>query len=159
MTKIEFLAAVSVELGGLRPVDVREKLAFLSEMIDDRIDEGFSEAEAVLAMGSAASVAATILSDAPFAAIEDENGRIKKKRGPFGTVLLWVVSPLWVSLFFAAVIALFSVTVTLLSLALGFGIAVVPFYLVYKGSWLGGKYLFRGSVAGFKRFFGFLLGR
>ena len=158
MTKIEFLAAVSAELSGLRPADVREQIGFLSEMIDDRIDEGFSEAEAVLAMGAPASVAATILADAPFAAMIGEDGRIKKKRGLFRTVLIWAASPIWVSLLFAAVIALFCVTVTLLSLALGFGIAVVPLYLIYKGSWLGGKYLFLGSVAGLRRFFGFLFG-
>ena len=158
MTKIEFLAAVSVELGGLRPADVREQIGFLSEMIDDRIDEGFSEAEAVSAMGAPASVAATILADAPFSAIVDDGKGKEKKHGSFRTVLIWAASPIWVSLVFAAVIALFCVTVTLLSLALGFGIAVVPLYLIYKGSWLGGKYLFLGSVAGCKRFFGFLFG-
>ena len=47
MNKIEFLAAVSAKLDGLAPADVREQIGFLSEMIDDRMEEGITEAEAV----------------------------------------------------------------------------------------------------------------
>ena len=67
MNKIEFLAAVSAKLDGLAPADVREQIGFLSEMIDDRMEEGITEAAAVAAVGAPAEVAARILADLPFA--------------------------------------------------------------------------------------------
>lgn len=52
MTKEQFLRAVRERLTGLPQSDIDRSLDFYSEMIDDRIDEGLSEEEAVAAMGS-----------------------------------------------------------------------------------------------------------
>ena len=52
MTKIEFLLALSERLSGLPKEEKLERLNFYSEMIEDRIEEGLSEEEAVAAVGT-----------------------------------------------------------------------------------------------------------
>ena len=52
MDKQEFLLRLRKELSGLPQKDLEERLTFYSEMIDDRMEEGLSEEEAVAAAGS-----------------------------------------------------------------------------------------------------------
>ena len=52
MLKQEFLAQLRDALCGLPQRDIDERLTFYSEMIDDRMEEGLSEEEAVAAVGS-----------------------------------------------------------------------------------------------------------
>ena len=61
MNKQKFLAELKKSLSALGRNDIEDRLAFYGEMIDDRIEEGFSESEAVLAVGSADEIAAQIL--------------------------------------------------------------------------------------------------
>ena len=49
MNKQEFLSQLRKGLAGLPQNDIEERLAFYGEMIDDRIEEGLSEEEAVSA--------------------------------------------------------------------------------------------------------------
>ena len=51
MTKQEFLLNLRKGLLGLPPQDIEERLAFYNEMIEDRIEDGLSEEEAVAEMG------------------------------------------------------------------------------------------------------------
>ena len=142
MNKIEFLAAVSAKLDGLAPADVREQIGFLSEMIDDRMEEGITEAEAVAALGTPEEVAARILADLPFATVTDLPTP-PKKRSVLRTVLLAATSPIWASLFFAFIIAAFCLIVTFGVVGAALGIVAIP-------SWYIAKYLYRYSVAGAK---------
>ena len=142
MNKIEFLAAVSAELDGLSPADVREQIGFLSEMIEDRMEEGVAEAEAVAAIGTPGEVAARILADAPFATLTDLPTP-PKKRSVLRTVLLAATSPVWASLLFAFIITAFCLIVTLGTVGVAFGVVAIP-------SWYAAKYLYRYSVAGAK---------
>lgn len=47
MNKQEFLVKLRKGLSGLPKEDIEERLTFYSEMIDDRMEEGLSEEEAV----------------------------------------------------------------------------------------------------------------
>ena len=47
MNKVEFLEQLRRGLNGLPQEEIEERVTFYSEMIDDRIEEGFSEEEAV----------------------------------------------------------------------------------------------------------------
>ena len=46
--------------------DVEERLTFYSEMIDDRMEEGISEEEAVCEIGSVDEIVSQIIADIPF---------------------------------------------------------------------------------------------
>ena len=47
MRKQEFLSALKRSMKGLPKSEIDERISFYSEMIDDRVEEGFSEEEAV----------------------------------------------------------------------------------------------------------------
>ena len=147
MNKIEFLAAVSAKLDGLAPADVREQIGFLSEMIDDRMEEGITEAEAVAAVGAPDEVAARILADLPFATVTDLPTP-PKKRSVLRTVLLAATSPIWASLLFAFIITAFSLIVTLGTVG---AVGVVAWYMA--------KYLYIYSLRGAKIVHSFVVGQ
>ena len=52
MRKEEFLTALRAGLTGLSPEGVEKLVEFCSEMIDDRMEDGLTEEEAVAAAGS-----------------------------------------------------------------------------------------------------------
>lgn len=62
MTKIEFLTALAARLSGIPADDRQKSLEYYAEMIDDRIDDGLSEEEAVNAVGSMDAIVEEILS-------------------------------------------------------------------------------------------------
>ena len=63
MTKREFLSRLNEGLSGLPQEDAAGRLAFYSEMIDDRIEDGLSEEEAVAGIGPVEKIVAQIIED------------------------------------------------------------------------------------------------
>ena len=61
----EFLEQLQNGLGALTESDARERLNFYSEMIDDRMEEGLSEQEAVAQIGDVNEIIASILDEIP----------------------------------------------------------------------------------------------
>ena len=102
MTKLKFLLSLNEKLSGLPQDDVEERLHFYGEMIDDRMEEGLTEEEAVAAVGSVDEIAEQILADIPLTKIAVENIKPKRRFKTWEIVLLIVGSPLWVSLLVAA---------------------------------------------------------
>ena len=151
MNKTEFLTAVRHSLRGLSAADIKGHIDFLSEMIDDRIEEGMSEAEAVAAMGTPEEVAAGIIAETPVTSLMCECVRPSGGRATWRTVLLLLTSPIWASLLFAVVITLFTLIVVLLPIALVFFVLTVLFYPIYKGSWVTARWLLYATAQGFKR--------
>lgn len=78
MKKQEFLSALKSGLSGLPRQDVEDRLNFYSEIIDDRMEEGLSEEEAVSAVGSVDEIVAQTVTEIPLAKIAKE--RIIPKR-------------------------------------------------------------------------------
>ena len=139
MTKIEFIAALYEKLSGLPRDEVEERLEFYAEMIDERMEEGLSEEEAVAAAGSVDEIAAQILADVPLASLIREKVRPRRPLGAGVITLLILGFPLWLPLLAAAfavvlavyaaiwsvVIALWAVEVSLAASAAGLVIAGV----------------------------------
>ncbi len=113
MTKIQFLLALSDKLSGLSKADVEEQLTFYSEMIEDRMEEGLSEEEAVAAVGSVEEIAEQIVGETPLAKLVKEKITPKRKMRAWEIVLLSVGSPIWVSLLIAALAVVLSLYVSL----------------------------------------------
>ena len=112
MNKADFLAQLRLRLNGLPEEDIAERLLFYSEMIDDRMEEGLSEDEAVTAIGPVDVVAAQTIADSSLAKPGNEQAVPKRQQSTLGIVLLVLSSPIWLALlisFFAVVIALFAV--------------------------------------------------
>ena len=113
MSKQEFLMQLRKGLSGLPQEDIEERLTFYSEMIDDRMEEGFSEGEAVAAVGSAQEIAAQVVAEIPFAKIAKERIKSKRRLSASEIVLLALGSPIWLSLGIAVFAVILSIYVLL----------------------------------------------
>jgi len=141
MNKQEFLSALRKGLSGLPQEDIEGRLTFYDEMIEDRIEEGLSEEEAVAAAGSVDDIAAQTVADIPLSKLAKE--RILPKRGIKAWELLLLVlgSPIWLSLAIAAAAVVLAVYVTLWAVIISLwavfaalaaaAVGSVPVYVVF----------------------------
>lgn len=116
MRKQEFLAQLHKGLSGLPQSDIEERLAFYNEMIEDHIEEGLSEEEAVSAVGSVDEIVTQITADIPLTKTTKEKIKSNKpnRRLTTGEIILLVLgSPLWLSLGIAAIAVILSLYISL----------------------------------------------
>ncbi|MEF2919270.1 MAG: DUF1700 domain-containing protein [Acutalibacteraceae bacterium] len=113
MNKQEFLTQLCNGLSGLPKEDIEERLNFFSEMIDDRMEEGLSEEEAVKLAGSVDEIVAQTVAEIPLAKIAKERISPKRQLRVWELVLIIVGSPIWLSLAIAVIAVIFSVYVSL----------------------------------------------
>ena len=109
MHKKEFLHALGKGLSRLPREEVDERLTFYSELIDDRMEEGCSEEEAVTGIGSVEEIVSQILADASASGPAPKVRRPKRRLTAWEIVLLALGAPIWLSL----LIAVFAVAVSL----------------------------------------------
>lgn len=115
MTKLKFLLSLHDRLSHLPQDEVEERLSFYSEMIEDRMEDGLSEEEAVAAVGTVEEIAAQI--EAELSPTRPVTVIAEPKRGlkAWEIVLLVLGAPIWLSLLIAAVAVVFSLYVVLWS--------------------------------------------
>ena len=111
MNKVCFLSALRDQLRGLPQDEIEERVRFYNEMIEDRIEDGLSEEDAVAAVGTVDEVALQIVDDIPLIKVVELRRRLK----PWEIVLLILGSPVWLSLLIAAVAVVFALYVSLWS--------------------------------------------
>lgn len=115
MTKAEFLAELRAAISGLPEADIEKSLDFYSEMIDDRVEDGLPEEEAVVALGSIEEIKTQILKDIPITKIIKEKVKPKRSLSGLEITLLIVGFPIWLPLLISVAAVIFSVYVTLWS--------------------------------------------
>lgn len=106
MNKQQFLDAIRDKIGVLPPQDRERSLDFYSEIIDDRMEDGLTEEQAVEAVGSVEEVSAQILSEAQL--LSTEPPRVSRKLRVWEIVLLVLGAPLWIPLVLSVAIVLLS---------------------------------------------------
>ncbi len=97
MNKQEFLQALEKRLGDLSAEERAQVLDFCAEGIDDRMEDGRSEEEAVAALGSVEDVARDLLADRPLKDVVRE--RVRREGDAGRIVLLILASPFLLSFF------------------------------------------------------------
>ena len=141
MTRNEFLDKLKKGLSGLPEEDVIRSLEFYGEIIDDRLEEGLSENDAVDDVGSVDEAVSQILSEIPLTKLVKEKVRPKRSLNAFEIVLLILGSPIWLSLlvallavvltvyivFWSVIVSLWAIEVSVSAVAL-VGIAWLPIY-------------------------------
>ncbi len=106
MNKQEFLSRLRKGLSVLPKSEREERLTFYSEMIEDRIEEGLLEEDAVAAVGTVNEIVAQVLDESvPSKELKKEN---RKKSRAWGITLVVLGSPLWLSLLIAAIAVIIS---------------------------------------------------
>lgn len=132
MTKHEFLAAVRAHAqgSGYIPHELEKMLEYYSEMIDEAIEDGATEEEAVAGLGTWAEIVEQINASCTTVCVQENAEKTggtqthtqteapadQKKRGyvrlpVWAMVLLILSAPLWVPLIFSVLMALFLVIV------------------------------------------------
>ena len=85
MNKEEFIAELKDGLSGLPQNDIDERVLFYTEMIDDRMEEGMSEEEAISGIGSVEEIVSQIISEVPLTKI------VKKRITPDRALRTWEI--------------------------------------------------------------------
>ena len=102
MTKERFEVELRKRLKGLPKEDIDSRVEFYSEMIDDRIESGMSEEEAVADIGNIDDIVAQIAKDTPFLHLVKEKVKPKRKIQTWEIILLVLGFPLWLPLVITA---------------------------------------------------------
>lgn len=144
MTKQEFIASLRQGLAGLPQRELEEHLGFYSEMIDDRIEEGHTEEEAVADLGAVENIAAQIIAEIPFARIARERIRPKRALKAWELVLLALGAPIWLSLLIAVATVILSIYVVLWSAIASLWAVFASFAACALGGAAGGLVLMIG---------------
>jgi uncharacterized membrane protein len=138
MTKHEFITQLRAKLSDLPEREVEERLNFYVEMIDDRIEDGRTEQEAVAELGSVDEVVSQIVADIPLFAIAKKKIKPARRLKTWEIVLLCVGSPVWFPILIAAPAVAFALYVSLWSV-------IVSLWAAF-GSLVGGA--FAGIASG-----------
>ena len=117
MKRVEFLKALKAQLWALPEADVQCSLDYYSEMIDDRMEDGLTEEEAVAAIGDLGEIVQQILGETPRPPVVVEPAK-KEKPAKDNTkiwliILLILASPVLISLAASAAATVLSVYVCL----------------------------------------------
>lgn len=102
MTKLQFLLALHHRLAALPHHEVEERLAFYSEMIEDRMEDGLTEEQAVASVGTVEEIARQIAEDIPLTKLTQATVRPERRRKGGEIALLIAGAPLWLPLLIAA---------------------------------------------------------
>lgn len=132
MNKQIFLSELRARLSGIPQEDIEERLGFYEEMIDDRIEEGLSEEEAVADLGNIDDIVSQILAAYPLSKLVKEKVKPKRKLRAWEIILLILGSPIWLSLLIAAAsvillvyIVLWSLIISLWAIELSFAVTTL----------------------------------
>ena len=139
MDKDTFLTELRARLAGLPQDETDGRIAFYSEMIDDRMEDGAFEAEAVEEIGPVDEVASQIISEFPLRRLVKEKIAPRREMGAGGKALLILGFPLWFALLIAAGGVIFSFYICI-------GAIVVSLWSVEAALWAGALGCLAGAV-------------
>ena len=134
MKKKEFLEKLQASLWAMPETDKQRSVDYYAEMIDDRMEDGLSEEEAVAAIGDLDEIVKQILTETPRPPATVNKTQKQQKRGlePWMIVLLVLGSPVWIPLVASAVgtvisiyVSLWSVVITLYAVTLALALAAI----------------------------------
>ncbi len=143
MNKSEFLNKFRHSLHGLPHKDMQGFLDYYGEMIDDRIEAGMSEEEAVADLGDPAKLAREALVDLPLPKMLKSIYSKRRTMSAWEIALLVLGSPLWISLLLVAVIFILAVYIVLWSLMVSLWAVAVSLV----GTAVGGVFVFGTTIA------------
>ena len=147
MRKQEFLDALKSGLTGLPQEDIGERLTFYGEMIDDRMEEGLTEEEAIAAIGPVENVVNEIVAETPLTKIVKEKIKPKRQLRAWEIILIVLGFPLWFPLSIVAfvLILVFYIVLWVLMICL-WVIEIALWVCALAGLAAGVLYMARGYV-------------
>ena len=117
MNKEEFLSELRRKISGLPHEDIEERIAFYSEMIDDRMEDGLPEEEAVAGIGTVDGIVEQIMSEIPLSKLVREKVKSKRSLKAWEIILLVLGSPIWLPILISVLAIFLSVYVIIWAVA------------------------------------------
>ena len=150
MNKKDFLNKLKNALNGLPENEIEERISFYGEMIDDRIEEGLTEEDAVKEIGDTEKIVFQIMQEIPLGNLVKEKIKPKRRLLWWEILLIILGFPIWFSVLAAlfavflsvyvciwsAIISLWAVMVSFIACAIGFFAAFI--LLTISGNNLSG---------------------
>ena len=125
MNRYDFLYALREKLFQLPESEVQAHLAYYEEMIDDRMEDGMTEEEAVASLEDVSVIAERILQETPITTLVKTKVKPKKGWTPMAIVLAVIGSPIWLSILISLAAVVISVVASLWSIVIAVGACAV----------------------------------
>ena len=138
MTKQQFMEKLQAKLAGISQKDIDERISFYNEMIEDRIEEGCSEEEAVAQIGSVDEIYKQIVAEMPFTKLIKEKLKLGRKLSATEIVLIVLGFPLWLPLLLGAVVVVIALYVSFWTVIVSFWSGFVALVACAFGGGVGG---------------------
>lgn len=150
MRKQEFLDKLKASLWAMPEADKQRSVDYYAEMIDDRMEDGLTEEEAVAAVGDLDEIVAQILQETPrppqVVRPKEKQKPARDNRKAWVIILLILGAPLWISLSAAGVSVAVGVYVSLWSVVISLYAAMVALFAAAVGC-IVGSFFMAGRVA------------
>lgn len=154
MTKRQFLDELRARLSPLPQLDIEKTIAFYSEMIDDRMDDGLTEEEAVSKMESPAVIANRIISESnyPPVIVNPQPQPRQKQKGNY--TALWITLtvlgfPIWGSLLLTFICVVLTVYISIWAVIISLFAAAIALAVSAVGCMIAGAVISSSSVFAF----------
>lgn len=108
MRKQDFIKELRLNLSFLPKEEIDDRISFYSELIDDKIEEGVKEEDAIKSIGSIDEIINQIIDEMPLSKIAKDKIKPKRKLNGLEIALIIVGSPIWLSLLLSLIAVLFS---------------------------------------------------
>lgn len=160
MNKHEFLLKLSQKLADLTQEDIDKSLDYYSEIIDDSVEDGQSEDEAVEALGSLDEIASQILSDSTVTKKPQPLQPKKQGFAALAIILIILGFPLWFpivstifSLVLTAYVIIWTMVVVLYAIVFAFAATSAAGFVMFTHSLITGDiisaFIFLGAALAF----------
>jgi uncharacterized membrane protein len=141
MNKHDFLLELSEKLASLPKAEIEKSAAYYSEIIDDRIEDGMTEEEAVAVLGDPGTVAENIMYDMSIPALM--KARVNESKNRAANTGLWVALvilgfPLWFPLLCAFGGIIFAVYMTVWAIIVSLFAVVIALGMSFIAAFAGG---------------------
>ena len=113
MNKIEFLRQLEKKLQALPDAERKQSLEYYFEIIDDRMEDGMGEEEAVAACGDVDEIAEQIIVDTPLTKLVKQKTKNRRRMQAWEIVLIVLGFPIWLSLGVAVFCVLLAISIVL----------------------------------------------
>ena len=108
MRKQDFIKELRLNLSFLPKEEIDDRISFYSELIDDKIEEGVKEEDAIKSIGNINEIIDQIINDMPLSKIAKDKIKPKRKLSGLEITLIIVGSPIWLSILLSLIAVLFS---------------------------------------------------
>lgn len=111
MNKLKFILELHDKLSFLSADDIEKSVEYYSEIIDDYVEDGLSEDDAVAALGDVDTIVSSILAETPMTHIIKQRIKPRRRLGALEIILIVLGSPIWLSLgaaFLAVAISIYA---------------------------------------------------